>query len=353
MRRELWRGRPWMGTVVLVVEDAPGLLAAYLPPGAPFGFPDGPWPGDGRHPWHGRGAWTGHGVLMLHRPGERYAVWHFWDGPERRFAGWYLNLQEPFRRTRVGFDTQDLELDIWIPAPDGRWRFKDLELLEERVREGRFSAAEVDGILDEGRRLGAELDAGRRWWDDRWSRWQPDAEWQAAPLPDGWADAPSNCLATERLLLRPVEEADRGWLLELYRALGDPPDRATREVDDALARWEHEGFGHFAATVSEDGARAGVIELTEVVHDGGSGGREVEIGWAVRADLRGRGLATEAAAAVAAHALRHLGFASVAADIAGDNLASRRVAEKIGMRARGPGRSRSGDPVVVWELRAG
>ena len=28
-----------------------------------------------------------------------------WDGPERAFAGWYLNLTESFRRTTVGFDT--------------------------------------------------------------------------------------------------------------------------------------------------------------------------------------------------------------------------------------------------------
>ena len=84
VRRETWRGRPWLGTVVFVVEDSPDLLATYLPEEAPFGFPDGDWPGPtGRHPWHGRGTWEGHGVLMLQRPWESYAVWHFWDGPER------------------------------------------------------------------------------------------------------------------------------------------------------------------------------------------------------------------------------------------------------------------------------
>jgi len=47
-----------------------------------------------------------------------HAIWVFWRGPQREFAGWYVNLQEPFRRTSRGVDTQDLELDIVI-APDG------------------------------------------------------------------------------------------------------------------------------------------------------------------------------------------------------------------------------------------
>jgi len=102
----VWQGKPWLGTIVFVVEDTPDLLASYLPEGSPFIFPDGEWPGDGRHPWHGRGVWEGHGVLMLQRPGESYAVWHFWNGPGRRFGGWYLNLQEPFRRTAVGYDSR-------------------------------------------------------------------------------------------------------------------------------------------------------------------------------------------------------------------------------------------------------
>ena len=122
VRREIWRGTPWLAAPVVVVEDAPDLLATYLPEDARFAFPPS---ADGRpHPWSGRGSWEGHGVLMLQRPGEAYAVWHFWDGPNRRFSGWYVNLQEPFRRTSIGYDTQDLELDVWIPV-DGTWRFKD------------------------------------------------------------------------------------------------------------------------------------------------------------------------------------------------------------------------------------
>jgi len=186
VRREVWHGKAWAGTTVIVVDDAPELLATYLPEGAPFAFPDGEWPG-GRHPWHGRGAWEGHGTLMLQRPRDAYAVFVFWAGDDRRFAGWYVNLQAPFRRTPIGYDTLDHELDL-IVHPDGLVERKDDELLEERVREGRFTAAEAAAIRAEGERLEAELSAGRRWWSNGWAEWAPPAEWRAAPLPADWAE---------------------------------------------------------------------------------------------------------------------------------------------------------------------
>jgi hypothetical protein len=48
-----------------------------------------------------------------------HAIWVFWHGPQREFRGWYVNLQEPFRRTSLGVDTQDLELDILIAPRKG------------------------------------------------------------------------------------------------------------------------------------------------------------------------------------------------------------------------------------------
>jgi hypothetical protein len=186
VRREVWHGRPWVGTPVYVVHDDSDLLATYLPEGAPFGFPAGDWPTPtGQHPWFGRGAWEGHGVLMLQRPGESYAVWHFWEGDARDFAGWYVNLQEPFRRTTLGYDTQDLELDVWIPA-EGAWSFKDDELLEQRGREGRFTSAEVAEIRVLGAEIGAMIDSARTWWNQGWSTWEPDSGWVTPSLPDRW-----------------------------------------------------------------------------------------------------------------------------------------------------------------------
>jgi hypothetical protein len=170
VRREVRNdGWAWMQVPVIVVRDDAHLLATYIPEGAEFTFPPGP----DVHPWAGRGAWQGHGVLMLQRPGDWYAVWVFWRGTERAFHGWYLNLQEPFRRTPEGYDTQDLELDLWIPA-GGTWQLKDDELLDLRVGEGRFTQDQARAIRQHAAGITAELDAGRRWWDDAWASWTPD-----------------------------------------------------------------------------------------------------------------------------------------------------------------------------------
>ena len=185
VRREVLNdGRAWLEVPVIVVRDDDELLATFIAEGAPFRFTAGLWPAPGgRHPWHGKERWHGHGVLMLQRPGEAHAVWLFWRGRERTFAGWYVNIQEPFRRTATGFDTQDLELDIWIPL-DGRWEWKDEELLERRVEEGRFTTEQVVEIRAEGARIAAELDAGRRWWDESWAGWQPDPAWPTPSFGD-------------------------------------------------------------------------------------------------------------------------------------------------------------------------
>lgn len=184
MRRDVWRGRPDVGWGGLVVADDEDLLVLYMPEGAPLSAPRDFF--GAPHPWSGKDRWQGHGVLQLQRPGEPHAVWVFWHGPRRQLEAWYVNLQEPFRRTRLGFDTQDLELDI-VVAPDGSWQLKDDELLDAWVERGRWTPAEIAEIRAEGARLAAELDAGRRWWSDEWAVWEPDPAWRVpAELPPDW-----------------------------------------------------------------------------------------------------------------------------------------------------------------------
>ncbi len=164
----------WLEVPVEVIEDGPDGLITHLATGAPFHFPDGDWPTpDGHHPWHERASWTGHGCLMIHPPDEHVAIWHFWRGPEREFAHWYLNLQTAFVRSATGFATQDLELDL-IVHPDGRTEVKDAEVLDDRVAEGRFTPELVTWVRRYGDRLLQRLDREGIWWDRRWADWSPD-----------------------------------------------------------------------------------------------------------------------------------------------------------------------------------
>jgi hypothetical protein len=187
VRREVLDRGPWLGTLVKIVEDSPKQLVSYIPEGAPFGFPEGDWPTpSGTHPWSDRDCWQGHGCLMIQRPEDAYAVWHFWHGSNRDFVCWYINLQQPFRRTAIGYDTQDLELDI-VVYPNDHWELKDDELMDQRVEEGRWSAQRVAEIRSEGQRIAARLRAGERWWPQEYRSWSPDSNWRVPDrLPIAW-----------------------------------------------------------------------------------------------------------------------------------------------------------------------
>lgn len=194
VRREIWRDVAWLVSAAVVVEDG-DVLATYLGAGSQFAFPPS---ADGRaHPWSPKTAWEGAGLLMVQRSNEAYAVWRFLDAPP---GAWYLNLQEPARRTRIGFDTQDLELDI-VVRPDRSWSFKDEDLMAVRIGDGRFTVAQTNEILRLGDEIGELLEADEWWWES-WSEFVPREEWVGTRLPDGWereAATPSPGVAAYRI----------------------------------------------------------------------------------------------------------------------------------------------------------
>lgn len=143
-------------------------------------------------------------------------------------------------------------------------------------------------------------------------------------------------LETERLLLRPLEPSD---LDEIASLLGDAEaltfwgDALDREgardwIQRNLARYQADGFGRCAVLLRETGELVGDCGLirTEV-----EGAEEVELGWIVRRSHWGRGIATEAAAAWRDYAFGILDLERIVSMVSEANIASRRVAEKLGM----------------------
>ena len=74
-----------------------------------------------------------------------------------------------------------------------------------------------------------------------------------------------------------------------------------------------------------------------------------EVGWRFATAYWGNGLATEAARAVLAHGFETLGFSRVLATVQEENVASRRVMEKLGMRLLG-NLDRQGQHVLWYEI---
>jgi hypothetical protein len=193
VRREVWRGRPWLANPLYVVEDAEDLLVLYQPEGSPWGFGAGEdWPtATGRHPYEGRTGWVGEGPLGLHRPGDPYAVWAYWGRPDRPFLGWYVNIQVPFQRTPIGIDSLDLELDLLV-TPELRVAVKDEEHVDASAAIGRFTLDEATAIHALGAEVRARIEDEGAWWDLSWSEWSPGPELLVPPpLHDGWEQVPA------------------------------------------------------------------------------------------------------------------------------------------------------------------
>lgn len=153
-----------------------------------------------------------------------------------------------------------------------------------------------------------------------------------------WKQRERALLITERLLLRRLTEED---FPNVFSVLGDPEvmyawehgfsEQEAREwLAGTFARYEKDGFGHYAAEVQETGEFVGMVGL---LRETLAGKDLLGIGWMLRRDCWGHGYATEAAQAVLRDAFERLGAVEAIADIRPENAASIRVAERLGMRA--------------------
>jgi [ribosomal protein S5]-alanine N-acetyltransferase len=143
-------------------------------------------------------------------------------------------------------------------------------------------------------------------------------------------------LDTPRLILREFSPDDADALASV---LSDPEtmrfypaalDRAG--VEDWIARncrrYAKDGHGLWAMILRMNGELVGDCGLTVQEIDGAN---EIEIGYHVRRDHWGQGLATESARACRDYGFAHLPVDQLISLIRPENLASRRVAEKTGM----------------------
>lgn len=149
-------------------------------------------------------------------------------------------------------------------------------------------------------------------------------------------------IETERLVLRPFEEADRAPFAAMNADAETmrffPAPLTAEQSDEMLARWERnlrdDGFSLLAAELEATGEFIGTIGLARLVPDlrlAIRGNTDVEIGWRLRKEYWGQGLAPEGADACLMYAWQKLELTEVVALTYRGNTPSRRVMEKIGM----------------------
>ena len=176
----------------IVVHDDPQSIVTYMPVGSltkrRTGARGGP---RGRQliQWDGGyedKPWRDTNVLMIHRPGDGYSLWYAWAATDPQRAWWYVNLEEPWRRSAIGFDSRDLWLDLWREASASEWNWKDEDELDWATANGRCSAERAEDIRAEARRAIDAIAARVRPFDVDWTAWRPDSRWSAPQLPAGW-----------------------------------------------------------------------------------------------------------------------------------------------------------------------
>jgi predicted RNA-binding protein associated with RNAse of E/G family len=122
-------------------------------------------------------------VLRIAPTGRPWPVWLFWED-DGAFAGHYINLELPHRRSDGETATRDLTLDLWL-EPGGVLWLKDADEVEAAVACGRYSvdlAAEIHAVAEWAR---DELVEARGWpLDEEWTRWRPPTHWTVPALPD-------------------------------------------------------------------------------------------------------------------------------------------------------------------------
>jgi RimJ/RimL family protein N-acetyltransferase len=136
-------------------------------------------------------------------------------------------------------------------------------------------------------------------------------------------------LETERLILRRWKDSDREPFAEMNadpRVMEFFPDTLTR----AESHFDNRGFGLFATELKAEGKLIGFIGL-HVASFQAHFTPCVEIGWRIATPYWGKGLATEGSREVIRYAFDRLRLESLVSFTVPQNVASRRLMEKLGM----------------------
>lgn len=148
-------------------------------------------------------------------------------------------------------------------------------------------------------------------------------------------------IETPRLRLRPprLDDLDAFAAMmtdeETARFIGGTMPRAMtwRGLMTMIGAWHAQGFAMFSVFEKSTGRWVG--RLGPWMPEGWPG---PEIGWSIVRDCWGRGYAVEGAIATTNWAFETLGWTHMIHSIAPQNLASQRVAQKLGSRLLGPGK---------------
>jgi ribosomal-protein-alanine N-acetyltransferase len=137
---------------------------------------------------------------------------------------------------------------------------------------------------------------------------------------------------SERLLIRAWKESDAEAFYELTQDEGfnlHPINVYRQKSIDTAREWIRNVKGKFAVHEKESGKLIGMGGLTPWTWEGEE---LVDITYRLRESAWGKGYGWELAEALVHHGFRELGLDQITATITPDNLPSKKIAEKLGMK---------------------
>lgn len=197
--RELWDGLLWAARPAVVVTDDGSELVHWSPAGTVGCFATSRFfPGREHLPreerqlvslesrqWHYRGVPARGTKLSFLRAGAWASVEATWHA-DGQFAHWYVNFQQPMRRTADGYDTLDLVLDLMV-GPDWSWSWKDVEPFEAAISRGIFGPETKSALEREAAQLQQEITNRSGPFSATWRGWAAPGTWPAPALPPDFA----------------------------------------------------------------------------------------------------------------------------------------------------------------------
>jgi ribosomal-protein-alanine N-acetyltransferase len=105
------------------------------------------------------------------------------------------------------------------------------------------------------------------------------------------------------------------------------PEQVERMIESVLKHWEEKGYGLWAVELRQNGDLIGRCGLQLIADTA-----EVEIDFIIDRQYWGRGLATEVGKASLKYGFEELGLVAVVGIVHPENLAAKRVLEKLGMQ---------------------
>jgi hypothetical protein len=188
--RKLWNGVVMTAMPMRVIADGPGRTVLYQAPDTTFRggrTPAGMKIRDFSAEWVSMDlVWEGGSLIRLIEPDTWQCVDVEFDA-NGIFSGWYVNFQEPVRRTALGFDTVDLVLDL-VVAADRTWSLKDADDFEFAASAGHLPHASVEQVRAAAERMVSVVEQGDPPFNEtRWLSWRPPPHWTVPALPATWA----------------------------------------------------------------------------------------------------------------------------------------------------------------------